>query len=115
MVVLGQLPRPQRLSFLGLGDAGLESFCLVASFGEFSGELVVVLREEGVLLDEAVDLGLELVGLAQLDLEEGDLVEQAAVLGLAPEGGFEGDLLLDEVALDAGWRAARVGGGFAVV
>lgn len=115
VVVLGQLPGPQCLPVLHLRDAGLEPFCLVASLGEFAGELVVVLREEGVLLDEAVDLRLQLVGLAQLYLQEGDLVEQAAVLGLAPEGGFEGELLLDEIALDADWGAARVGGGFAVV
>jgi hypothetical protein len=48
-------------------------------------------------------------------LEEGDLIKQTAVLGLAAEGVLEGDFLFDEVTLDTGGRSAGVGRGLAIV
>lgn len=115
VVVLRQLASPQGLALLGLRHAGLQSLCLKAPLCEFAGELVVVLGQEAILLQQAFHLQLELFGLAQLDLEEGNLVEQPPVLGLAAEGVFEGDFLFDEIALDSGGRAAGVGRGLAVV
>lgn len=79
--------------------------------------MVVVLGEVAVLLEEAVALELEIVGLAEFDLEKGDLVEEPSVFAFGAEGALDVELFLDEFALDAGRRAAvgGVGGGFSIV
>ena len=108
MVVLGQLASSKRLPLLRLDSTHLQTLCLISPLSQLPSELVIVLCQKGVLLEETVDLGLQLVSLAQLYLQESDLIQQTPVLSLAPKSSFERDLLLDNVTLDPSWGTTRV-------
>lgn len=85
--------------FLQLEGGGTDLLNLVPAFGELFGQLIVLGGEEGVLLDESLASGLELVRFSHFYLEQGYLIEQPSVLGFAAVGVLQSDLFLNEISL----------------
>lgn len=97
-----------RVSFLELDGVCFETFQLVSSLREFSGQLVVILRETAVLLDESVDFELQFLGLAEFDLQERYLIEESSILCLRTKGVLEVKFFFDELSFDAGRGASGI-------